>query len=119
LRPPQHYSRRLTRLEQQRRQRALYAAAMAMQAPMPERAAVDDPERKPPEAHTAGAVDGAGSGTPSWLFKRGVRTTNAQHRAAMGIDWMPRDRLSQAIPPPYAEFIGREALAVLALGVAA
>lgn len=31
--------------------------------------------------------------------------------AAMGIDWyMPRDRLSQAIPPAYSEFIGRAAI---------
>ena len=51
-----------------------------------------------------------GKGTCSWLWKRGVRTNNAQHRAAMGIDWMPRDRLSQAIPPAYAEFIARAAL---------
>lgn len=31
-------------------------------------------------------------------------------QAVMGIDWMTRDELSQAIPPAYAEFIGRAAL---------
>lgn len=31
-------------------------------------------------------------------------------RAAMGIPWMSREKLSQAIPPAYAEFLGREAL---------
>lgn len=34
-------------------------------------------------------------------------------RAAMGIDWMPMKYLSQAIPPVYAEFIGKEALSYL------
>ena len=40
--------------------------------------------------------------------------TADQRRQAMAIDWMTNDELSQAIPPPYAEFIGRVALQVLA-----
>lgn len=31
----------------------------------------------------------------------------ASARKAMGIDWMPRDSLAQAIPPAYTEFIGK------------
>ncbi len=31
----------------------------------------------------------------------------------MGIDWMSRDELSQAIPPAYTEFIGRQLMAAL------
>ena len=29
-------------------------------------------------------------------------------RAAMGVDWMARGELSEAIPPAYSEFIGRQ-----------
>jgi DNA (cytosine-5)-methyltransferase 1 len=39
----------------------------------------------------------------------------AQHKAAMGIDWdIGYDELSEAIPPAYTEWIGRQLLAALA-----
>ncbi len=34
------------------------------------------------------------------------------YRESVGIDWMKRDELTQAIPPAYTEFIGRQLLAV-------
>jgi DNA (cytosine-5)-methyltransferase 1 len=34
-------------------------------------------------------------------------------RAAMGIDWMRRAELNDAIPPAYTEFIGRQLLQAL------
>lgn len=34
-------------------------------------------------------------------------------RAAMGIDWMVREELSESIPPAYTEFIGREIMCYL------
>ena len=39
--------------------------------------------------------------------------TVADWREAMGIDWMTRDELTQAIPPAYTEWIGRQLLASL------
>lgn len=37
-------------------------------------------------------------------------------RQAMGIDWMKRDELAQAIPPAYTEFIGRQLIGVVEAG---
>jgi Site-specific DNA methylase len=65
----------------------------------------------PPCRHTGGEIPVYGHGTPKWhrdRLGRGIRL--AEKCAAMGIDWMTRDELSQAIPPAYAEFIGGLAL---------
>jgi len=39
----------------------------------------------------------------------------AMARKAMGIDWMNRDELAEAIPPAYTEYIGRMLLNALAV----
>lgn len=43
----------------------------------------------------------------------------AAAREAMGIDWMTRDELREAIPPAYTEFIGRQLLAAVTVEGAA
>ncbi len=46
--------------------------------------------------------------------ERGEPTaTVADWRDAMGIDWMTRDELAQAIPPAYTEYIGQQLMAHL------
>lgn len=59
-------------------------------------------------------VYGGGHGVSLHRHAKGVPCfTAAQQRAAMGIDWAPVDPLSQAIPPAYAECIGRAAMNLL------
>lgn len=74
------------------------------------------------------AINVVGGGVPKWWWDRPQwremrrRTapdhplcyTTQERRDAMGINWMNRDELSQAIPPAYTEFIGRQLLAALA-----
>lgn len=61
-------------------------------------------------ARTIG-VYGEGARDSRRKFDKGVPDfTVDQGREAMGIDWMTIAELSQAIPPAYAEFIGRAAI---------
>jgi DNA (cytosine-5)-methyltransferase 1 len=60
-------------------------------------------------------------GVPAWTLKERERRGLPRHipgemslerwREAMGIDWMSRKALVQAIPPAYAEWLGRAFLA--------
>lgn len=52
----------------------------------------------------------AGSGRTHW---RPRAATLAEGQTAMGIDWMNRESLSQAIPPAYTEWIGRQIIHAL------
>lgn len=46
-------------------------------------------------------------------MRKNGRNRMGDWREAMGIDWLPRRYLAQAIPPAYSELIGREALAFI------
>jgi len=65
-------------------------------------------ELAPPCHHPFPVVSVVGHGTPTWVREKlGFNPTIQHYREAMGIDWMNRDELSQAIPPAYTEYLGR------------
>jgi DNA (cytosine-5)-methyltransferase 1 len=55
-------------------------------------------------------VYGTGGGGP---MTRGYKGHPEEARAAMGIDWMTREDIAQAIPPAYTEFVGGQLAAIL------
>jgi DNA (cytosine-5)-methyltransferase 1 len=63
---------------------------------------------RPPCSHDLPAVSVAGHDVPSHQRKFGRSVTLKERRQAMGIDWMGRDELGQAIPPAYTVYIGAQ-----------
>lgn len=66
----------------------------------------------PPCQHRRGHTIGVyGNGTNKWhRTKLGRNLTTQEQRDAMGIDWMNRAELAQAVPPAYTEWIGAQLL---------
>ncbi len=61
------------------------------------------------------AVVGVGGHAGGLRARDGTQQfTTDQRREAMGIDWMNGDELSQAIPPAYSNYIGKQLLRALA-----
>ncbi len=58
-----------------------------------------------------GHVIGKAKGGGNRIKRRHLGTDRG--REAMGIDWMTRDELSEAIPPAYTEFLGEQLMAAL------
>lgn len=64
-------------------------------------------------SHRGVAVGVYGHGQAGLLGQR-MRTAKApEARVLMGIDWATRDGMSQAIPPAYTEFIGKQLMEYL------
>lgn len=92
----------------------LFECSVAMWHPDPCR-------RRHPEYFVSVFGGGALSRTPSggWSNGRGNFMQKRHHvkhkdaERAMGIDWMTRDELSQAIPPAYTEWIGKQLIKMI------
>lgn len=73
----------------------------------------------PPCSHRPGPtvdVTGHGRGISHARRQAGRKLysfSQAERRAAMGIDWLNRDELAQAIPPAYTQFLGEELRATI------
>ncbi len=71
--------------------------------------------------HRRGQTIGVyGNGTNKWHREKfGRCITDSEKREAMGIDWMTRKGLTQAIPPAYTEYIGKQLMRIIRPDLAA
>jgi DNA (cytosine-5)-methyltransferase 1 len=70
---------------------------------------------RPPCSHPEPSISVTGTGTPSGTWKVYGSVPLSRFREVMGINWMTRGELSQAIPPAYTQFIGEQLLEYLAV----
>jgi DNA (cytosine-5)-methyltransferase 1 len=68
---------------------------------------------RPQCQHDRPVISVTGTGTPTGTWKVYGSLGLADFQRVMGIDWMNRAELSQAIPPAYTEYIGRHMFAAL------
>ncbi len=75
------------------------------------------PHRKHPKVHTFDKRKSHFGKTNEWIdfvqVTGGGNCTLAAARDAMGIDWMTKGEINEAIPPAYTEFVGRQMLPVV------
>ena len=76
------------------------------------------PDKKHPKVHTFDKRKSHYGKTNEWSdfvqVTGGGNCSVAAARAAMGIDWMTKNELNEAIPPAYTEFVGKQLLLHLA-----
>jgi DNA (cytosine-5)-methyltransferase 1 len=60
-----------------------------------------------------GVYGGGPTARPEYQGRGGYQGLMAEREEAMGIDWMTREELAEAIPPVYTEFIGERLLTLL------
>jgi DNA (cytosine-5)-methyltransferase 1 len=66
-----------------------------------------------PCIHRETSISVTGTGTPTGTWKVYGSVPLAEFQRVMGINWMSRVELSQAIPPAYTEWIGERLMAAL------
>jgi DNA (cytosine-5)-methyltransferase 1 len=78
---------------------------------------VPPPHKRHPKCHTFDRRKSHYGKTDEWKdfvsVNGGGNCTVAAARDAMGIDWMTKDEINEAIPPAYTLFIGQQLLRYL------